>query len=409
MKVLGEKIREARIKKRISYKTLHKRTKISIDTIQAIEEGNVKHLPLTYFIAFVRTLSREVGLNPDALLQEYNVRQRRLLEEKIQIEDHERIYQKVGGIWKKWNRWILLGMIGLGFVVLIGFYISYGRKFFIEPNIAELTEQAGDSTMPVLVSPDSIGTDRFILHGISLNNTWIEVRVDSGKFETVFMQRGEKTEWQVKKSIFLGLEDSKGIRLSLNDQLLDWPGDAWVSGVDFTITAEGIVEQSPREKKPNDLRIEESDGDTGVVLIGEIDEDILFQKFPVYEYNRTRYQPNSVILSRIEAINPNLALVCFLGTWHSLSAEVIPKLLRILQMSYLPHVTVKMIGVDQNMENEQGLAKQYHIQGLPAILFFRDQLEVGRIVGQPGDRIEVQFLEIVERANLFLGESQQQE
>ncbi|MCJ7811803.1 helix-turn-helix domain-containing protein, partial [bacterium] len=208
MKVLGEKIREARIKKRISYKTLHKRTKISIDTIQAIEEGNVKHLPLTYFIAFVRTLSREVGLNPDALLQEYNVRQRRLLEEKIQIENHERIYQKVGGIWKKWNRWILLGMIGLGFVVLIGFYISYGRKFFIEPNIAELTEQAGDSTMPVLVSPDSIGTDRFILHAISLNNTWIEVRVDSGKFETVFMQRGEKTEWQVKKSIFLGLEDS---------------------------------------------------------------------------------------------------------------------------------------------------------------------------------------------------------
>ncbi len=409
MKVLGEKIREARIKKRISYKTLHKRTKISIDTIQAIEEGNVKHLPLTYFIAFVRTLSREVDLNPDALLQEYNVRQRRLLEEKIQVKDHERIYQKVGGIWKKWNRWIFLGMIGLGFIIFIGFYIGYGRKLFIEPKLAELTEQTGDSAVPAFVSPDSIGQDRFILRAISLNNTWIDVCVDSGKFETVFIQRGENTEWQVRKSIFLGLENSKGIRLSLNGQLLDWPGDAYASGVDFIITAEGIINQSPREKKPDDLRIEESVGDSGIVLTGEIDEDILFQKFPVYESNKTRYQPNSVILSKIEAINPDLALVCFLGTWHSLSAEVIPKLLAILQMSYLPHVTVRMIGVDQNMEDEEGLTKQYHIQGLPAILFFRNQLEVGRIVGQPGDSIENQFLEIVERAALFLGENQQQE
>ena len=122
----------------------------------------------------------------------------------------------------------------------------------------------------------------------------------------------------------------------------------------------------------------------------------------MYRQNQNDYQPNSVVLSRIESIDPHLNLICFLGTWYPLSEEVVPKLLRILEMSYMPHVILTIVGVDQTMMDQEGLAQVYNIQGLPTILFLMEELEVGRIVGQPGDRIESQFLEIVERADLFL-------
>ncbi len=401
MKILGEKLREARTKGKISLKTLHKRTKISLDTIEAIEEGNTSHLPVAYYIAFVRTLSREVGLNPDSLLREYNSRQRRLLEEKIQMDDREGLDQKIGNFWSKWSRWIVLGIIGSGLLILVGLYILYGRQLFTEPDIAERYKQTQDTPTQMTASSDSGDTNPFVLHAISLNNAWIVISVDSGRYENVYLRRGEKREWPAVNTISVSLEDPKSVRLSLDDQLLDWSGDAWSSGISLRITGAGITHASPREDSLDHLDAEEDDLSM-LALVGQIDPDTLYQKFPVYQKNQMDYQPNSVILSRIESLDPHLDLICFLGTWYPLSEDVVPKLLRILEMSYMPYVTLTLIGVHPNMTDDAGLVQQHRIQGLPTILFVMDQLEVGRIVGQPGERIESQFLEIVERANLFL-------
>lgn len=401
MKVLGEKLSEARTKKKLSYKTLHKRTKIAVETIQAIEEGKASHLPVTYFIAFVRTLAREVGLNPDSLIREYNSRQRRLLEEKMVTENQEGLQQKRGHFWEKWSRWVVLGMIGSTLLLLIGLYIVHGWQLFIEPDISDVNTPSDGSSTPVVISPDSSETDHFVLQAIGLNDTWMEVRVDSGPYEMLFIQRGEKTMWKMQNTIFVGLEDPKSIRLSLDGALLDWSGDEWPFGLNLQITGTGIADQSPRKKPSDDLLVEDN-GFSPLLLIGQIDLDTLYQKFPVYRQNQMAYQPNSVVLSKTEDLDPHLDLICFLGTWDSLSEEIVPKLLRMLEMSYLPHVVLTIVGVNPTMEDGEGLARLHRVQGLPTILFLMSQIEIGRIVGQPGDRIESQFLDIVERGDRFL-------
>ncbi len=401
MKVLGQKLSEARIKKKLSYKTLHKRTKIAVETIQAIEEGKATHLPVTHFIAFVRTLAREVGLNPDSLLREYNSRQRRLLEEKMQTENHEGLPKKRGNLWERWSRWIVLGIIGSTMLLLIGLYIVHGRQLFVESPVPKIDRVSADSSNAGMGAPDSVETDLFVLQAVGLNDTWMEVRVDSGPTENEFIRRGEKMNWRMQNSIFIGLEEPRRVRLSLEGQLLDWSGEEWPDGVNLRITGRGIVDQSPRERRLDHPLIEVEDF-SPLGLVGPIDPDTLYEQFPVYRQNQMDYQPNSVVLSRIESFDPHLHLICFLGTWDSLSEEVVPKLLRILEMSLLPNVVLTVLGVNENMEDGEGLAQQYRIQGLPTILFFMNDIEIGRIVGQPGDRIESQFLDIVERGHLFL-------
>ena len=214
-----------------------------------------------------------------------------------------------------------------------------------------------------------------------------------------------RIEWQAETRLFVGLRDAKSVLLSLDDRPLDWldggvPTDSG-SGVDLQITARGIVEQSAREDRRDEERVAVTETATPLVWVGHVEETDLVDKLPGFARNRDAYQPNSVILSRIEDLNPSLNLVCFFGTWDPLSEEVVPRLLRIIQLSYLPEVSLNLVGVDRELKDKAGMAEFHRVQGLPTILFLSRGHELGRIVGQPGERIESQFLEIAERANVY--------
>ncbi|WP_194841269.1 helix-turn-helix domain-containing protein [Salinibacillus xinjiangensis] len=69
---LGEKLREAREEKGLSLHEIQQMTKIQTRYLQAIEEGNYKVLPGSFYTrAFIREFAENVGLNADQLLEEY--------------------------------------------------------------------------------------------------------------------------------------------------------------------------------------------------------------------------------------------------------------------------------------------------------------------------------------------------
>ncbi|MBK0348389.1 helix-turn-helix domain-containing protein [Aerococcaceae bacterium zg-ZJ1578] len=72
MSALGSKLRDARIEKGYTLNTLQQMTKIQKKYLVAIEEGNLKELPGSFYIrAFVKQYADVVGLNGDNLLEEY--------------------------------------------------------------------------------------------------------------------------------------------------------------------------------------------------------------------------------------------------------------------------------------------------------------------------------------------------
>lgn len=409
MKEVGKKIREARIARKISYETLYERTRIAVHNLEAIEEGKAGHLPKPYFRAFVRGIAREVGLEPEALLREYDSRQRRLQEVKESVHEGREIGSRFIDFWEKRRRMVFALSVSIFFFALAVLYIRYGRELFIEPRIPEVSVPLTSPDSTEISSLDSSESGPFVLHAVGLKNTWIEVRVDSGRYEDVFLKKGEKLVWQAEKSLFIGLEDSRSIHLTFRGQSLELMEDDSASGVDLWITANGILKQSLRKKESEARQADDAEVFSTPALVGTIDEKDLIEKFPGYAQRRDQYRPNSVILSRIERRNPSLSLVCFFGTWDPLSREIIPKLLRILQVSTLPGVSLSLIGVDRELKDNAGLVEPHSIQGVPTILFLSRGQELGRIVGQPDERIETRFLEIAERASFLFKDGEQTE
>src|SRR5215468_11440286 len=68
----GRKLREAREQRGLSLRQIASATKISLLTLEALERNDVARLPGGIFSrAFVRSYALEVGLDPEATIQEF--------------------------------------------------------------------------------------------------------------------------------------------------------------------------------------------------------------------------------------------------------------------------------------------------------------------------------------------------
>ena len=68
----GTRLREARERKGVSLRTIADATKISVAVLEALERNDVSRLPGGIFSrAFVRSYALEVGLDPEATIQEF--------------------------------------------------------------------------------------------------------------------------------------------------------------------------------------------------------------------------------------------------------------------------------------------------------------------------------------------------
>jgi len=68
----GTRLREARERKGVSLRTIAEATKISVAVLEALERNDVSRLPGGIFSrAFVRSYALEVGLDPEATIQEF--------------------------------------------------------------------------------------------------------------------------------------------------------------------------------------------------------------------------------------------------------------------------------------------------------------------------------------------------
>lgn len=72
MSELGQLLKKARLEKGLSLDDVQESTKIRKRYLEAIEEGDYKVLPGSFYVrAFVKTYAETVGLNPDEVLQYY--------------------------------------------------------------------------------------------------------------------------------------------------------------------------------------------------------------------------------------------------------------------------------------------------------------------------------------------------
>lgn len=91
----------------------------------------------------------------------------------------------------------------------------------------------------------------------------------------------------------------------------------------------------------------------------------------------------------------NIKITIVMGTWCSDSRRVVPKLLRILDYLKIPNDKVSILAVGRNKKGMNNETEGMKIELVPTIIFYRNDVEIGRIVESPKETIEKDMQKIL--------------
>lgn len=125
MSQLGQLLRETRIRQKISLEELQELTKIRKGYLEAIEEGNYRILPGSFYVkAFIRAYSEAVGIDPAEALKMYTIEAAPETVQETPPEATISTRRRNTRNTEKWSR-IASTVLVISFVVLIIAIIYY--------------------------------------------------------------------------------------------------------------------------------------------------------------------------------------------------------------------------------------------------------------------------------------------
>ena len=147
------------------------------------------------------------------------------------------------------------------------------------------------------------------------------------------------------------------------------------------------------------------DAETTVVLddngnlIGAISkENFLEEPFSDwFTYNYENYEPDQTTIERLTPllVLNGITVKAFMGTWCSDSQEQTPVFYNILDACNFNEDAIELIGVTEDKTTPDNLQEGFNIERVPTFIFYKEGIEVGRIVEYPQESIEADMLKIV--------------
>jgi thiol-disulfide isomerase/thioredoxin len=144
------------------------------------------------------------------------------------------------------------------------------------------------------------------------------------------------------------------------------------------------------------------DEETGAVIFkGPITTADLSSEssFSWYNRGRTAYVPDSGAIKYLRTALPNYTLVTLMGTWCDDSQNLVPRLAKVLEASRYPMNKFVMYGVDRSKQTNGIEGKLYDVKKVPTIIVFKGNKEIGRIVENVTRSVEVDMVQIIEKAS----------
>jgi len=236
----GGKLREARERKGVTLRQIAAATKISVGVLEALERNDISRLPGGIFSrAFVRSYAIEVGLDPEATIQDFIAA---FPHDSVtaghprtnEVEDHEAIESDR----RTATTFLRLGVISVPIVGVILYFATAGRHAMTaEKSPAPATAQAAapapppdatpaphdpappttSSPAPPPATPSAVpAADRLTIGLSARRPCWVSASVDGQKAIERLLQTGEQTTLEVRREMVLTAGDASAITLTLN-------------------------------------------------------------------------------------------------------------------------------------------------------------------------------------------------
>ena len=279
-----KKLKSIRLEKEIDLEKIHKRTKISLSALNAIEKGKFDQLSYTYVRLFLKAYSLEIGVDPDETLEEYEVfignktvskdtkiednpiKSSKILFSSIKDENQQKINEKKAPLAKKPSLSIRTDITKSIFIILTLIFAIYiilsinedveakKPKEFVsdfeeEGPISDLkldnnyvkiseTKQALKATSPFSIT---LTTDRRL---------WYEIKSDDLVKSEQVLPIGDNHLHRFKNKINIKFNQTLGLNLYLNENNLSllksgiYPVRLIISIPDKTVS---ILQYSPKK------------------------------------------------------------------------------------------------------------------------------------------------------------------
>lgn len=133
------------------------------------------------------------------------------------------------------------------------------------------------------------------------------------------------------------------------------------------------------------------------ILVGKFDKEDLEQAAFSKWFNSgyDDFKPSEEAMKTIEKNIGDYEIVAFMGTWCPDSRRETPKVYRILDDAGYDMSKLTFYGVNRQKTTTDNIEKEYNLDRVPTVIFFKDGKEVNRFVEYPRDSIEEDFAKIV--------------
>ena len=110
------------------------------------------------------------------------------------------------------------------------------------------------------------------------------------------------------------------------------------------------------------------------------------------------YQFNTEAVNKLNSISKdNLSIKIVMGTWCPDSRREVPRFMRILDLWKFPPDKLTFIGVDESKLSPVGEYESLNIQRVPTFIFYKNNIEAGRIIEVPQTSLEQDMVNILTR------------
>lgn len=108
------------------------------------------------------------------------------------------------------------------------------------------------------------------------------------------------------------------------------------------------------------------------------------------------YKPDSLAINKLTEIPfDDLTIKVVMGTWCPDSRREVPRFLHVIDLWKFPMEKVTFIGVDNSKLSPVGEYEQLDIQRVPTFIFYRKNIEIGRIIENPLTSLEQDIVNIL--------------
>jgi hypothetical protein len=111
------------------------------------------------------------------------------------------------------------------------------------------------------------------------------------------------------------------------------------------------------------------------------------------------YKYNSDAVDKLKEIGKSdLSVNIIMGTWCSDSRREVPRLMRVLNTGNFPQDKIQLIGVDKEKNSPVANFDSFNIQKVPTIIFYKNNIELGRIIETPTTSLEQDIVNILTKS-----------